>query len=96
MISAFRIISARQVALPKQTTVGKIMSADVNAVLLAQNPKGIEGRKGETTIKKKKNKGQKEVLDKIDLSGMECKNGVGRAKRSLRSHKRVHKYLCFE
>ena len=62
--------SARQVTLPKQTTVGEITSVGVIPAQLAQKPTGLEEGQGETT-KKMKNKGQREVLGKIDLAGLE-------------------------
>ena len=65
----------RQITLPKQTTVGEIMSAGVIPTLLVPKTTRLEGSKGET-IKKKKNEGQKEVLDKIDLTGLEQWSGL--------------------
>ena len=51
--------SARQVTLPKQTTLGEIMSANMIPALLDQNPTGYGGirrkplqRKGEMKVKK--------------------------------------------
>ena len=63
--------NAKQVTLPKQTTVGDIKPADVFSAMLAQMPAELVGSKRETTIKENKNKGQMEVLDKIDLAGLE-------------------------
>ena len=50
------------------------MSAGVNPMLLVLKPTGLEGSKGETI--KKKNEGQKEVLDKTELTGYEEWSGV--------------------
>ena len=50
--------------------MGKLISAGVNPTLLVQKPARLEGGKRET-VKKKKHEAQKEVLDKIDLTGLE-------------------------
>ena len=63
--------SARQATLSKQTTVGEIIPADMIPALLDQEPTGVKEDKRETTTKKKKNKGQKELLDEIDLARLE-------------------------
>ena len=61
---------ARQATLPKQSTVGEITSADVSQALLGQKPTGLKENQGETT-KKMTNKGQREVLNEIDLVRLE-------------------------
>ena len=63
--------SARQVTLPRQTTVGESMPANMIPALSNQKPTGFEEHKKGTTTKKKKNEGKKELLDEIDLARLE-------------------------
>ena len=63
--------STRQMTLPKQTTVGEIASAEVGPTLLPQKPTEVEESKEQTNTRKTKDKVKKEVLDKIDLGGLE-------------------------
>ena len=61
--------SARQVTLPKQTTVGEITPANIIPAVLDQKTVGLKEDKRETTTKK--NKSQEELLDEIDLTRLE-------------------------
>ena len=50
--------------------MGEITAADIILALLAQKPTGHESGKGEATAGKRKYESQKEILDKIDLTGL--------------------------
>ena len=60
----------KQITLPKQTAVGEIAAANIISALLTQNTTKHEAGKGEFTTEKKKYESQKELLDKIDLTGL--------------------------
>ena len=62
--------SAKQITVPKQTAVGEITTANIILALLAPKPTGHELGKGEATARKRKFENQKELSDKIDLTGL--------------------------
>ena len=62
--------SAKQITLPKQTAVGETAAANIILALLAPKPTGNETGKDEATVEKRKYESQKELLDKIDLTGL--------------------------
>ena len=59
----------KQITLPKQTAVGEISAATLFQ-LLAPKPTGYEAGKDKATAEKKSAESQKELLDKIDLTGL--------------------------
>ena len=63
-------IIEKQKNLPKQTAVGEITAANIILAHLAPKPTGHESGKGEATARKRKYESQKEMLDKIDLTGL--------------------------
>ena len=62
--------SAKQITLPMQTAVGEITAANIILALLVPKPIGHELGKGESTTRKRKYESQKELLDKINLTGL--------------------------
>ena len=63
--------SAMQIVLPKQTAVREITAANLILALLALKPIGHGVGEKEATGEKKKTENQKELLDNIDLTGVE-------------------------
>ena len=62
--------SAKEINLPKQTAVGEIAVANIILALLVLKPRGHEAGKGEAATGKGKYESQKELFDKIDLTGL--------------------------
>ena len=62
--------SAKQITLPKQITVKEIAAANIILALLVAKSIGHEAGKGEATVEKGKYESQKELLDKIYLTGL--------------------------
>ena len=62
--------SVKQITLPKQTFVGEIPRAKIIPALLVPNPTGHRAGEKEATAEKRKPESQKELLDKIDLTGL--------------------------
>ena len=63
--------SVKQVTLPKWTAVGEITTANMILALLGQKPTGHGTDEMEATAKKGETESQKELLDEIDLIGLE-------------------------
>ena len=63
----FRNHSVKQITLPKWTAMGEIAAANIILTLLALKPTGDKSGKGEATTQKFES--QKELLDKIYLTG---------------------------
>ena len=62
--------SAKQITLPKWTAMGEITAAYVILALLVLKPTGNKSGKGKATTQKWEEESQKELLDKIDLTGL--------------------------
>ena len=83
--------NARQVILPKQTTVGEIVPADMILALLDQRPTEHRGDKKETTTEKRKNEmewgEQKEAKDLMtEDASIFAMSVMGLGKTSLIKH----------
>ena len=61
--------SAKQITLPKWTAMGEITAVNTIPALLVLKPTRHESGKVEATTGKRKYESQKELLDKIDLTG---------------------------
>ena len=79
---------------PNQTTVGEITPAEMIPGLLDQKSTGHRRDKKESTIKKRKNEIQEELLDVIALAGLE--EWKGDEKRGLEAHNKICRYLCYK
>ena len=62
--------SAKHIILPKWTAVEEIAAANIIPALLVPKPTGHELGKGKVTAWKGKYESQKELLNKIDLTGL--------------------------
>ena len=63
--------SAKQINLPKWAPVGEIAAANIISALLALKLTGHGAGKNETTVEKRKAESQKELLDQVDLMGLD-------------------------
>ena len=62
--------SAKQLILPKWIEVGEIMPVNIIPALMVPKPTGLGADEKKVTVKKETER-QKEMLDKIDLTGLE-------------------------
>ena len=70
IVFCLRNHSAKQITLPKLTAVREITATNVIPALLALKPTEDDSHTSKTTTQKRKSESQKELLDKIDLTGL--------------------------
>ena len=63
--------NVKQVTLPKQTTVGEIIVTNIIPALLVPQPTGHGAGEKEATVEKRETESKKELLENIDLTGLE-------------------------
>ena len=62
--------SAKQITLSKWTAVGEVAAANIIPALLALKPTGHRVGTKEATVEKRKTESLKELLDRIDITGL--------------------------